>query len=153
MHNLLLSLSQKIFMKYSLALKTAVYLTIHHSAQWKFATSTKSRSDGCSIKFCNDWINIISRTILFTVFILFTNTDFIPLLFHYEVKFFDRLNGAIEHNLKCRKLEKNCHLLQWNACCEKIPKEIISAQPRSLCLPRFLDQLFWKGLEIQSSKC
>ena len=35
-----LSLSQKTLMKNLLLLKTTVYLTIHHSAQWKIANFT-----------------------------------------------------------------------------------------------------------------
>ena len=37
MQNLFLSLSQKTFMKNFLSTKTTMYLTIHHSTQWKIA--------------------------------------------------------------------------------------------------------------------
>ena len=54
MQDLFLSLSQKTFMKNLLSTKTTVYLTIHHSAQWKIATFTQYQSDHRSIKFCKD---------------------------------------------------------------------------------------------------
>ena len=85
---------------------------------------------------------------IMTVFIFFTNTDFISIFFHHEEKWqvFNQLNRAVEQNLKGRKPEKlpsvaKKRLLQKNS------KNIISVLLRSLRLLRLLDRLFWKGFE------
>ena len=105
MQNLFLSLSQKTFMKNLLLPKTTVYLTIHHSyiANCKFHLVLIGSSLDQILQRLDKYH--FTYQIVNCIYTLYKYRFYFNII-SSRGEVFNKLNRAVEHNLKCRIPEK-----------------------------------------------
>ena len=116
---------------------------------WKTVNSINFCFVHFSVKFYNDWVNVVSHIILSVVFTLCTNTNFNGKLFHQLAKFSINLIALL---ITTCKEQKNAKFCNEKTVAQQNSSVLIHLQTRNWLPNELLVQHLWKKFLSTKSK-